>query len=85
MGAAEVKARAVTPTLFVGGSPTFDYVRCETPTHAYAVLLAGGTVVLPEGAWDVAEETLRLLGIDEAWIENRLTYAQSGILLPTDQ
>jgi hypothetical protein len=84
MGAAKVNARAVTPTLFIGGCPTFDHIHCETPTHAYAVILAGGSAVVPEGAWAVAEETLRLLGIDEAWIENRIHYAQTGVLLTTD-
>lgn len=73
-------AIAVTPTLFIGGSPTFDHIRCQTPSHAYAVILAGDTAVLPEGSWTAAEETLRLLGVDEDWIENRLHFAQTGEL-----
>lgn len=75
-------ALAVTPTLFIGGSPTFDHINCATPAHAYAVILAGGTAVLPEGAWATAEETLRLLGVDETWIENRLHFAQTGEIVP---
>jgi hypothetical protein len=75
------KAVVITPTLFVGGSPAFPHTACMAAGQAKDVILAGGTAVLSEGDWTMAAETLRLLGVDEDWIENRIHFAQTGEIL----
>ena len=49
----------VTPTLFLGEPPELSRTaRVSTLPEAVAVIEAGGVAVLPEGAWDLAEQVL---------------------------
>ncbi len=51
--------RPVTPTLFIGEPPPGDDVReVTTVDEAVAVIEAGLVAVLPEGAWEEAEQVL---------------------------
>ena len=59
----------VTPTLFVGWNPVGwgGGTDATTAKEAVAVIDSGGIAVLPPNAWDVAQETLTLLGVDPEW------------------
>lgn len=58
----------VTSHLVVGEPPTTvsgDIQQVQTAEQAVKVIADGGTAVLPEGAWDLAEQVLRLFGADD--------------------
>jgi hypothetical protein len=72
VGTAEAEVRWahwVTPSLYVGERTAVASAAVSTATDALEVIRGGGTALLPEGAWDVAEETLRGLGLSEREIE----------------
>lgn len=75
----------ITPTLFLGEPEEAAYLHdvevVETAEQAANAVLLGLTALLPAGAWDKAEQTLRLLGCSPAWIENRITFAMTGQLI----
>jgi hypothetical protein len=56
-------------------------VYLQTASAAAGAIRSGLTVILPPGSWDIAEETLRLLGADEMVITDRLHVAQTGRVL----
>ena len=75
----------VTPTLMLGAPGSGDHLSnveyLETASDAASAIRSGLTAMLPPGSWDVAEETLRLLGADEIVIEDRLHVARTGRVL----
>lgn len=61
----------VTSHLVVGDMPTTvsgPVVPVQTPEEAVQVIEHGGTAVLPSGAWETAEDVLRLFGADDEHI-----------------
>jgi hypothetical protein len=68
----------VTPRLVLGDVPASGSAqRASTARKAAAIILAGGTAVLPAGAWDKAEATLRLLTMNESVIRLVMWHARS--------
>lgn len=71
---------AVTPTLFVGDEPmSFPTTFCDTPCVAEAAIRAGISVRVAN--LEIAKLTLRLLGVDEQMIEERIHFATTGQVL----
>jgi hypothetical protein len=79
----------ITPTLFLGPPQDrawlSDLEIATTAEEAALYINAGRSALLPEGRFDLAEQTLRLLGVDEAWIRNRIHYARTGELPEGEQ
>lgn len=70
----------VTSHLVVGDMPTKisgDIQQVQTAEEAVSVIEHGGTAVLPEGAWKVAEDVLRSFGADEEHIKFQVGSAQN--------
>lgn len=70
---------SVTPLLFLGdiyeGIAEGAY-KVATAGEAIQLIEAGLTAVLPEDAWDLAEEILRATIDDHAWIEVTMYWAR---------
>ena len=71
---------SVTPTLFVGPSPSPRAIHVSTAEEAVAVIRSGRIAVLPEGAWDEATEALTAISSRE-WAEHRVTVTRAGRLV----
>ena len=71
---------SVTPTLFVGPSPTPRAVRVETSAEAVRIIRSGQIAVLPEGAWSEAEMALeQIAGRQHA--QQRVAITKAGRLV----
>jgi hypothetical protein len=81
----EKQCGVVTPTLMLGEVGSAEHltnvVYLDDASDACTAIRCGLTVILPPGAWKMAEETLRLLGADEMVIEDRLHVAKTGRVL----
>ena len=81
----EVTMGVVTPSLLVGPVEEFSHLTtvtiCETANDAFTMIRSGWTAVLPAGRWDLARETLKLLGASEYVIEDRIFFAKLGQVL----
>lgn len=75
----------VTPTLMLGEHGSAAHLSKSTYVvtagDAYTAIKSGLIAVLPPGHWDVAGQTLRLLGASEEVIADRLHVAQTGEVL----
>lgn len=76
-----VMYRAVTPFLFLGGSPPgLDGVhQVKTAKEAVRVISSGGTAVLPQDAWGEAEKVLIVLSPRQA--AKQMHFAKTGSLV----
>jgi len=72
----------VTPTLVVGEVPAElqDAYRATTTGEAIQLVNAGLVAVLPDGAWDLAEDVLRAVIADHAVVLQVLDRARRGRL-----
>lgn len=80
--------RAVTPSLFVGDIPeglAEDAYEVRTAGEAIQLINAGLIAVLPDGAWDLAQEILRAITDNHALIEQHLLLARDGKWRPYAQ
>lgn len=72
----------VTSHLVLGDPPTTvggHIVSVDTPDEAHLVIEAGGTAVLPSGAWDDAATVLRLFGASEEHIRFQISAAKGEV------
>lgn len=70
----------VTSHLVVGEPPTKvsgDIQQVQTAEEAVSVIDSGGTAVLPEGAWDLAEEVLRSFGANEEHVKRQVEQSRN--------
>lgn len=70
----------VTSHLVVGDMPTTisgQITPVQTPEEAVQVIEQGGTAVLPEGTWDLAEQVLVALGADEEHARRQVQQSHS--------
>jgi hypothetical protein len=75
-----MRSTFITTHLVVGDPPTKvsgDIRQVQTAEQAVEVIEGGGIAVLPEGAWEVAEDVLRLFGADEKHIKFQVGTAKS--------
>jgi hypothetical protein len=76
----------VTPSLFLWMPPRqLQSTSVGTASEAADVIRAGGRAVLPLHRWDLASETLRLLGVDKAQRVRQLQQAQCGHSIPVER
>lgn len=72
----------LTPTLVVGGPwPGLNTVRVADVPHALDVIGRGETAALPAGAWLLAADVLREVGLCDHLIADRLHFGRTGRLL----
>ena len=81
----EPRTGVVTPTLMLGPIEMWSHLSrtkaCATAEAAVKHINRGGTAILPPGSWDMAGDTLRLLGANELIVEDRLHFARTGEIL----
>lgn len=75
----------VTPTLMLGEEGDAAHLEkalfVGTAGDAMTAIKSGFIAILPPGSWDIAGETLRLLGASKMVIEDRIHFAQTGQVL----
>lgn len=72
---------SITPTLFVGPSPTPRAVEVKNARAAVKVIKQGGIAVLPAGKWREAEKALSVLTSSKEVARERVAVVKAGRLL----
>jgi hypothetical protein len=78
-----MSCRYVTPTLYLGTPPPGLRPCCvevATAAEAWEVITRGCIAVVPWGRYDLADETMKLLGVDAETRAERVFFARTGRL-----